>query len=44
MSDRPVRIADCAGWLWARFSGLRDALAGPFDVVTGDHLAELTLR
>ena len=40
MSDRPVRIAHCAGWLWDRFSGLRDALAGPVDVVTGDYLAE----
>ena len=44
MSDRPVRIANCAGWLWDRFSGLRDALAGPVDVVTGDYLAEPTLR
>ncbi|NMO92444.1 DUF1446 domain-containing protein [Actinomycetospora sp. TBRC 11914] len=39
-----VRIANCAGWLWDRFSGLRDALAGPVDVVTGDYLAEPTLR
>lgn len=44
VSDRPVRIANCAGWLWDRFSGLRDALAGPVDVVTGDYLAEPTLR
>jgi hypothetical protein len=42
--SRPVRIANCAGWLWDRFSGLRDALAGPVDVVTGDYLAEPTLR
>ena len=40
MSDRPVRIAHCAGWLWDRLSGRRDALAGPVDVVTGDYLAE----
>jgi hypothetical protein len=39
-----VRVANCAGWLWDRFSGLRDALAGPVDVVTGDYLAEPTLR
>ncbi|WP_328305311.1 hypothetical protein [Actinomycetospora sp. NBC_00405] len=31
MSDRPVRIANCAGRLWDRFSGLRDAPAGPVD-------------
>ncbi|MHC1563421.1 acyclic terpene utilization AtuA family protein [Actinomycetospora sp. C-140] len=42
--SRPVRVANCAGWLWDRFSGLRDALAGPVDVVTGDYLAEPTLR
>ncbi len=42
--DRAVRVANCAGWLWDRFSGLRDALAGPVDVVTGDYLAEPTLR
>jgi hypothetical protein len=41
---RSVRVANCAGWLWDRFSGLRDALAGPVDVVTGDYLAEPTLR
>ena len=39
-----VRIANCAGSLWDRFSGLRDALAGPVDVVTGDYLADPTLR
>ena len=39
-----VRVANCAGWLWDRFSGLRDALEGPVDVVTGDYLAEPTLR
>jgi len=31
-------------WLRGRFSGLRDALAGPVDVVTDDYLAEPTLR
>ena len=25
-AERPIRIANCAGWLWDRFSGLRDAL------------------
>ncbi|WP_433783244.1 acyclic terpene utilization AtuA family protein [Actinomycetospora sp. CA-101289] len=44
MPERAVRIANCAGWLWDRFSGLRDALAGPVDVVSGDYLAEPTLR
>jgi hypothetical protein len=39
MTTRPVRIANCSGWLHDRFSGLRDALAGPIDVVTGDYLA-----
>ncbi len=44
MSTRPIRVANCSGWLHDRFSGPRDALAGPVDVVTGDYLAEPTLR
>jgi hypothetical protein len=28
VSDRPVRIANCAGWLWDRFSGWAHATAG----------------
>ncbi|TCK26307.1 acyclic terpene utilization AtuA family protein [Pseudonocardia endophytica] len=44
MTTRPVRVANCSGWLHDRVSGLRDALAGPVDVVTGDYLAEPTLR
>lgn len=44
MTARPIRIANCSGWLHDRASGLRDALAGPVDVVTGDYLAEPTLR
>jgi hypothetical protein len=44
VSDRPVRVAHRGGRLWDRFSGLRDALAGPVDVITGDYLAEPTLR
>lgn len=47
MSDRarPVRIANCSGFYGDRLAGARELLEGPepFDVLTGDYLAELTM-
>lgn len=42
---RPVRIANCSGFYGDRLAAARDLLQGPepFDVLTGDYLAELTM-
>jgi hypothetical protein len=44
-SDRPIRIANCSGFYGDRLAGARELLDGsePFDVLTGDYLAELTM-
>ncbi len=41
----PVRIANCSGFYGDRFRAPHELLAGPepFDVLTGDYLAELTM-
>ncbi|CAN5730102.1 DUF1446 domain-containing protein [soil metagenome] len=42
---RPVRIANASGFLGDRMSAMREVVTGgPIDVVTGDYLAELTMR
>jgi hypothetical protein len=43
--DRPVRIANCSGFYGDRLAAARELLDGPepFDVLTGDYLAELTM-
>jgi len=48
MSDRgtrPVRIANCSGFFGDHLAAARELLDGaePFDVLTGDYLAELTM-
>jgi hypothetical protein len=47
MSDigqRPVRIANAAGFYGDRFDAVREMVeGGPIDVLTGDYLAELTM-
>ena len=42
---RPIRVANCSGFYGDRLSAPADLLAGPepFDVLTGDYLAELTM-
>ncbi|MCB0917645.1 MAG: DUF1446 domain-containing protein [Actinobacteria bacterium] len=41
---RPVRIANCSGFLGDRHSAAREMVeGGPIDVLTGDWLAELTM-
>jgi len=41
---RPVRIANCSGFLGDRLAAAREMLGGgPIDYLTGDYLAELTL-
>jgi hypothetical protein len=44
-SDRPIRIANCSGFYGDRLAAARELLDGPepFDVLTGDYLAELTM-
>jgi hypothetical protein len=43
--DRPVRIANCSGFFGDHLAAARELLDGPepFDVLTGDYLAELTM-
>jgi len=47
MSDtaqRPLRIANCSGFLGDRLAAAREMLeGGPIDYLTGDYLAELTM-
>jgi hypothetical protein len=41
---RPVRIANCSGFLGDRLAAAREMLdGGPIDYLTGDYLAELTM-
>jgi len=42
---RPVRIANCSGFFGDHLAAARELLDGPepFDVLTGDYLAELTM-
>lgn len=41
---RPIRIANCSGFLGDRASAAKEMVeGGPIDVLTGDYLAELTL-
>ena len=42
--QRPVRIANAAGFYGDRFDAVREMVeGGPIDVLTGDYLAELTM-
>ncbi len=44
VADRPVRIANCSGFLGDRLAAAREQVeGGPIDVLTGDWLAELTM-
>jgi hypothetical protein len=44
MGQRPVRIANAAGFYGDRFDAVREMVeGGPIDVLTGDYLAELTM-
>lgn len=44
MTRRPVRIANCSGFLGDRSSAASEMVhGGPIDVLTGDYLAELTM-
>jgi hypothetical protein len=44
MSQRPIRIANCAGFANDRSNSIREILDGdPVDVINGDYLAEVTL-
>ena len=44
-SPRPVRIANVSGFFGDRLSALREIVqGGPVDVITGDYLAEVTMR
>jgi hypothetical protein len=44
MSQRPIRIANCAGFANDRANSIREILDGtPVDVINGDYLAEVTL-
>jgi hypothetical protein len=42
---RPLRVANCSGFLGDHLAAARELLDGPeaFDVLTGDYLAELTM-
>ena len=42
---RPVRIANCSGFLGDHMAAARELLEGsePIDVLSGDYLAELTM-
>jgi len=42
---RPIRIANCSGFLGDHLAAVREMLDGPepVDVITGDYLAELTM-
>ena len=44
-SDRAVRVANCSGFFGDHAAAARELLDGPepFDVLTGDYLAELTM-
>src|SRR3982751_3938221 len=44
MTKRPIRIANCSGFLGDRRTAAREMVdGGPIDVLTGDWLAELTM-
>lgn len=44
MSNEPLRVANCSGFLGDRKTAAHDMVSGgPIDVLTGDYLAELTM-
>ncbi len=45
MSEEIIRIANCSGYYGDKLSAAKEMVdGGPIDVLTGDYLAELTMK